>query len=157
MASALYGCAMPYDLAAAHAHASPTTKAVRTLRVAASGAWFEWASGASESGPGFFTFSGEMERKPVAWGAGARILARLARHASSASAELVTVDDLAAAGWPDEKGRPISMRTRVYQEIHRLRALGLHIERVTPATRGRFGGYRLPAGTTIDNDLPFRS
>lgn len=98
---------------------TPASKGVvARLVVASNGRWFEWSRTATESGPGFHSWNGHMQRLPVNSEAGSRVLERLAVVAS-ASKPFASIAELVAAGWPDDKARPTALRTRLYTAIAR--------------------------------------
>lgn|GEM_PF-1581923 len=66
----------------------------------------------------------------------------LALQAARARGATLTVDEVAAAGWPDERLVHDSARTRAYVAIRHLRQAGLQIERFD-------GGYRLGGALAV--------
>jgi hypothetical protein len=79
-----------------------------------------------------------------------RILLRLVRHRMTGEAGALTVEELIAAGWPEERILPQAGLARIYTAIKTLRSLGL---RDLIHTRGR--GYELDRGVRVQiEDTP---
>ncbi|MBM4358868.1 MAG: hypothetical protein FJ096_12260 [Deltaproteobacteria bacterium] len=88
------------------------TDAVRetSARIAVDGSWFEVGG-----------VRGDISRRPVL----RRVLAALVAHLAEGQARPLTMQEVLAAGWPNERCVRDSGAARVYQTIKRLRQVGL--------------------------------
>jgi len=87
-----------------------SSDSVRHARIAVDGSWFEVDG-----------VRGDISRRPVL----RRVLAAFVAHHASGTRRPLTMHEVLAAGWPNERCVRDSGAARVYQTVKRLRQIGL--------------------------------